>query len=268
MKTADYTTVTETWDQPASPEQLAMQHARYRTAGELAEGRRVLEIGCGSGMGIEYLRRRAALAVGGDYTTALVREARARVPGALLARFDAQHLPFRDATFEVVLMLEMIYYLADLDQALRECSRVLTPDGTLMISVPNKDRLDFNPSPFAVGYLAASELATWLERNGFTATVYGAFPIENGAPRDRVLTPLRRFAVRHRLIPGSMQAKALVKRVLYGPLPKLGAIQDGVAEYPALVELDPARGPHPGYKNVYAIGKKKPPHPGGRTDAG
>jgi len=256
--TTDYSTVTETWGLAASPEQVTMQYARYKTAGDLAEGKRLLEIGSGAGMGIEYLRGRAAMAVGGDYTMSLVREARTHVPEALLARFDAQHLPFADRSFDVVLMLEMIYYIPDLDQALRECGRVLDTGGTLLISVPNRERVDFNPSPFAVGYLTAGELAARLERHGFAATVYGGFPIETGASRDSALAPLRKIAVRYHLIPKSMRAKALLKRFLYGRLPKLGAMRDGSAEYPALVELDPSRGPHRGYKTIYAIGKKKP----------
>jgi SAM-dependent methyltransferase len=256
--TTDYSTVTETWGLAASPEQVLMQYARYKTAGDLADKKRVLEIGSGAGMGLDYLRRRTRLAVGGDYTMSLVREARSHVPGALLARFDAQHLPFQNSSFDVVLMLEMIYYILDLDQALRECKRVLAERGTVMISVPNRDRPDFNPSPFAIRYLTAWELAAWLDRNGFAPTIYGGFPIGSGGPRDRALAPLRHLAVRYRLIPNSMRAKALIKRVLYGPLPKLGAMSDGDIEYPALVGLDPAAGPHPGYKTIYAIGKIKP----------
>jgi hypothetical protein len=40
--TGDYTTVTETWGLPASPEQLAMQYFRYRMGAELAPGGAVL----------------------------------------------------------------------------------------------------------------------------------------------------------------------------------------------------------------------------------
>ena len=254
----DYSTVTETWGLAASPEQVTMQYARYKTAGDLAAGKRLLEIGSGAGMGIDYLRRRTALAVGGDYTMGLVREARAHVPEALLARFDAQHLPFTDASFDVVLMLEMIYYIPDLDQAMRECRRVMADGGSLMICVPNKERPDFNPSQFAVHYHSAADLARLLEQHHFAPKLYGGFPIETGASRDRALAPLRHFAVRYHLIPNSMRAKAVIKRVLYGPLPKLGAMREGAAEYPKLDELDPAGGPHRGYKTIYAIGKKKP----------
>ncbi|TMF94585.1 MAG: class I SAM-dependent methyltransferase, partial [Chloroflexi bacterium] len=92
--TGDYTTVTETWGLPASPEQLAMQYFRYRMGAELGEGGTVLEVGCGSGMGLPYLQEHASVTVGGDYTMGLLREARRHLPDANLVRMDAQHLPF------------------------------------------------------------------------------------------------------------------------------------------------------------------------------
>ena len=61
----DYTTVSETWGLAASPEQLSMQYFRYRMAADLSVGRDVLEIGCGSGMGLSYLGERARKVVGG-----------------------------------------------------------------------------------------------------------------------------------------------------------------------------------------------------------
>src|SRR5215469_8598339 len=129
--TKDYSTVTETWGMTASPEQVRMQNFRYRKSGELAAGKRLLEVGCGAGMGLAYLSTRAARVVGGDYTMTLVKEARAHIERTPLLRFDAQHLPFADGSFDVVLMLEMIYYIPDLDQSLAEARRVLAPGGTV-----------------------------------------------------------------------------------------------------------------------------------------
>jgi ubiquinone/menaquinone biosynthesis C-methylase UbiE len=251
----DYTTVTETWGLAASPEQLAMQYFRYRMAADLSAGRDVLEIGCGSGMGLPYLGEKARMVVGGDYTLGLLREARKHLPKANLVRMDAQRLPFRDASLDVVLMLEMIYYVPDQDSAVSECRRVLRPDGDLMICVPNPDRPDFNPSPFSTSYPNGAALKALLARHGFDARLYGSFPVEAASPRDRILEPVRHFAVQHHLIPNSMRMKALVKRAMYGRLPKLGAVHDGMGTYSAPAELDPSSGPLRSFKNLYALGK-------------
>ncbi len=250
----DYTTVTETWGLPASPEQLAMIYCRYKMAGDLAEGRRVLEIGCGSGMGLAYLQLRAAVVVGGDPSEALLAEARQHLPDLQLAQLDAQQLPFPNESFDVVLMLEVIYYIPDLDRAFAECRRVLPAGGHLMACLPNRDRPDFNPSPFSIRYPSAPELAQLFREHGFQPRIYGGFPLEVASARDRLLTPLRHFAVRHRLIPRSMRAKALLKRVLYGRLPRLGALRDGMAECLPPVELGAPWEGARRFKTLYAVG--------------
>lgn len=254
----DYTTVTETWGLPASPEQLAMQHFRYRVAADLADHRDVLEIGCGSGMGLPYLGGRARHVVGGDYTMGLLREAREHLPESDLVRLDAQHLPFADQSLDVILMLEMIYYVADQAVAFAECRRVLRPGGSLMVCVPNPERPDFNPSPFSTRYPNAQELARLFQDGGFDVEVSGAFQVEAESSRDRLLTPLRHFAVRYRLIPNSMRMKSMVKRLLYGPLPKLGAVHDGdMASGEGLVPVGAGGSPVRGFKNLYAIGVRQ-----------
>ena len=254
--TLDFTAVTETWGLPASPEQLAMQYFRYRLAAEVGQGGAVLEVGCGSGMGLPYLQSHSPLSVGGDYTLGLLREARKHLPEANLVGMDAQHLPFRDATFDAVLMLEMIYYLPDHEAAIAECRRVLKPGGKLMVCLPNRARPDFNPSPFSTRYFNSSEIDALLRGCGFGVRVYGAFPVEEATPRDRALAPLRHFAVRYHLIPRSMRAKALLKRVLYGKLPELGAVHEGMAAYSEPVQLDPGAGVNSQFKNLYAIGTR------------
>ena len=256
--TGDFTTVTETWGLPASPEQLAMQYFRYRMGAELVRGGVVLEVGCGSGMGLPYLQTHARTTVGGDYTMDLLREARRHLPDANLVRMDAQRLPFVDGRFDAVLMLEMIYYLADQEAAVAECRRVLKPGGRLMVCLPNRDRPDFNPSPYSTRYPNLGEIASLLSRTGFEPRVYGAFAVEAASSRDRVLGPLRHLAVRYRLIPSSMRAKSMLKRVLYGRLPPLGAVHDGMAEYEDRVELDVSSGTDNRFKNLYAVAVATP----------
>jgi hypothetical protein len=47
--------------------------------------------------------------------------------------------------------------------------------------------------------------------------------------------------------------KSMVKRLLYGNLPTLGAVHDGMAEYTNPVELDASAGSDHRYKNLYAV---------------
>jgi len=252
----DFSAVTETWGLPATREQIAMAYCRYKFAGDLAERKSVLEVGCGSGFGLAYLGERAAFAVGGDPTLGLLSEARTHLPDLLLAQLSAERLPFKDGAFDVVLMLEMIYYVKDLDAALAEARRVLRPGGRLLICLPNRDRTDFNPSPFSIHYPNIPELAQLLHRHDFRPKFYGGFLVEPESSRDRLLAPIRHFAVRFHLIPRSMRMKALLKRLLYGRLPRLGAIQEGMASYPPLVELEATGAGADRFKVVYAEGER------------
>jgi SAM-dependent methyltransferase len=231
-----------------------MQYFRYRMAAELGRGGTVLEVGCGSGMGLPYLQAHGQTVVGGDYTMALLKDARHHLPDTHLVRMDAQRLPFRDRSFDAVLMLEMIYYVANQEAAFSECRRVLKPGGKLMVCLPNRDRPDFNPSPFGTRYPNVREIATLFTRAGFDARVYGGFVVEAASSRDRILGPIRHVSVRYGLIPGSMRAKSMIKRVLYGRLPTLGAVHDGMADYAEPVELEPSSGSDHRYKNLYAVG--------------
>jgi SAM-dependent methyltransferase len=51
---------------------------------------------------------------------------------ARLTLADAQKLPFADASFDVAMAHHMLFYVEDIDMALDEFKRVLTPDGTLL----------------------------------------------------------------------------------------------------------------------------------------
>src|SRR6266480_3076278 len=108
----DYSTVTETPEGRASGEQLSKLYHRYRTASFYCHGKDVLEVGCGAGLGLGYLARTAQSVIGGDCSQELLdcahRHYKERIP---LIRLDAEHLPFPDGRFDVVLLFEAIYYL-------------------------------------------------------------------------------------------------------------------------------------------------------------
>lgn len=253
----DFGSVTEVPGGRATREQLAMIQTRYAEAARRGAGARVLEIACGPGRGLGMIASRARLTVGGDYTFALVRRAvdhyRGRIP---VLQFDAQALPFADASFDLIVMFEAIYYLPDVSAFLRDARRVLAPGGSLCLCSANREWPQFSPSPFAVRFYSAAELADLLRRHGFTAELHAAFRTAPAGFTERFVGVIRRIAVRLHLIPRTMAGKDWLKRVFYGRLePLTPEIREGDAHTQPLVTIDPAR-PTTGFKVLYAFGQR------------
>lgn len=59
-----------------------------------------------------------------------------------IAIADAAELPFRGGVFSSVVMSEIIEHMRDADAALHEALRVLEAGGTLIVTVPNRDRVN------------------------------------------------------------------------------------------------------------------------------
>jgi SAM-dependent methyltransferase len=254
---SDYTTVTETPGVGASAQQIEMLHTRYGVAGEFCDRKDVLEVACGAGLGLGYLAKRGRRVVGGDYTESLLRMAKhhygRRVP---LVRLDAQALPFRSCSFDVILMYEAIYYLPSAEHFVAECRRVLRAAGTLVICTVNPEWSDFNPSPFSTRYLSAGELSGLLREHGFEVELRGAFRAVRESVADVWLSRVKRAAVAWHLIPRTMKGKEFLKRIVYG---KLTAIPpeidpDQRARSPA-VRVLATDTPHEEYKVVFAVGR-------------
>jgi SAM-dependent methyltransferase len=92
---------------------------------------RVLDVGTGHGAYYERLRERVPTMhyYGLDRSPGMLHNHGAR--GNLLVA-DAQQLPFKTATFDVVMANHMLYHVPDMDRAVEEFRRVLKPDGTLV----------------------------------------------------------------------------------------------------------------------------------------
>jgi ubiquinone/menaquinone biosynthesis C-methylase UbiE len=124
---------------------------RARRVMELLHGqsrgvRSVLDIGCGTAP-----LARSLAALGSDYTgidfspemiegarrnaADLVRQGRARLQVG-----DATQLPFADGDFDAVIAMGVLEYLSwnQIDQALAEISRVLSPGGVALLTVPKR----------------------------------------------------------------------------------------------------------------------------------
>lgn len=107
---------------------------------ELADGERVLDLGCGMGFYLMAMGRlRDVELVGMDGDVARLAWATDESVPAALTRGDIHRLPFADASFDKVLMSEVLEHLPDDRTALSEVARVLKPGGILAASVPHAD---------------------------------------------------------------------------------------------------------------------------------
>jgi len=180
--------------------ELQTIYCRYYTAGRFATGKKVLEVGCGAGLGLGYLSKKAQSVIGGDISEDALKEARGHYRKRVeLVRLDAQNLPFRDACIDTVVAMEILYYLPHPDEFLGECRRILADGGTLVLSIGNKDY----PAPPSRSYnLSTPELADLLKRH-FNAEVFGAFPAEENPAGTKLRAGIYKIAGKAlSLIPG------------------------------------------------------------------
>jgi SAM-dependent methyltransferase len=100
-------------------------------------GRRVLDVGCGSGLYAGELVDRGADVVGFDGSAKLVQRARERVGGSADLRVHDVREPFDwlpDASIDRALMALVLHHLDDPVPALREVHRVLRTGGRFVVS--------------------------------------------------------------------------------------------------------------------------------------
>lgn len=105
-------------------------------------GRRVLDVGCGTGVDLVRFAREGADATGIDVAEAAVALARQNVGHRHLAAHlvvgDGERLPFPDDHFDYVFAHGVAQYTADDQQLVNECRRVLKPGGTAFFQVYNR----------------------------------------------------------------------------------------------------------------------------------
>jgi SAM-dependent methyltransferase len=121
----------------------------YSTGGRLAreilrdggvQGRRVLEVGAGSGRDSLALAREGAIAIVLDYSPASLllvqQQARAQQLPIHLVRADALAMPFRDGAIDVVFHQGLLEHFRDPRPLLRENARVTRRGGRVIVDVP------------------------------------------------------------------------------------------------------------------------------------
>jgi len=153
-------------------------HDRYYFAGELSINKNTLEIGPGSGIGIRYIQDLASNYTAIEYSIENIKILKnKKLKDVEIHHGDANNLPFENK-FELIIALAMVYYLT-LDKFLKEAYRCLEDEGKLFFCTSNKDVPGFCEAPFTTKYYSVPELKDELQKAGFVAEFYGAFPAYN-----------------------------------------------------------------------------------------
>lgn len=116
-----------------------------------AEGRRFLDVACGTGVLARAASAMGAGATGVDCNPGMLAVARAKGADVEFCEGQAEALPFEDATFDAVGCQFGLMFFVDRGAALREMWRVLRPGGRMAVAV--WDAADRSP-----GYAAMIDL--------------------------------------------------------------------------------------------------------------
>ena len=103
---------------------------------DLQPGERVLDVGCGDGNYTGPAAERTGSAVGLDRSPAMLRAASKRLgdrPGLRWVEGDGLSLPFRDSSFDVVLIVTVLCFAKDPQVVVNEAFRVLRSGGRIVL---------------------------------------------------------------------------------------------------------------------------------------
>jgi ubiquinone/menaquinone biosynthesis C-methylase UbiE len=170
----------------------AQTRKRMLDAGLVAQGERVLDVGCGTGtLAIAAARRVGdrGTVVGVDASAEMTEFARAKAlresAPVTFERAPAHALPFPDAQFDIVLCALALHHVSEPAKAIAEMRRVLAPRGRVLIiefGWPMGFRAWLRPLSLLHALRAPKfldEAATLLREGGFTDVTTGSLGVSS-----------------------------------------------------------------------------------------
>ena len=124
-------------------DEIRFEHLhRYHAITQLVKNKRVLDIACGEGYGTNIIAGYARNAVGVDIDHESIAHAKKTYGNSntSFTQGSITQIPFDDNSFDFVVSFETLEHVSMNDQHvfLKEIKRVLTSDGVLVMSTPNK----------------------------------------------------------------------------------------------------------------------------------
>ena len=118
------------------PRRLWHAH-KNREVVDKVDGKRVLEVGCGSGTIVKRLLKKEKNVIGIDIGKKFLSFCNSSYGNAAFCAADAHHIPFLDNCFDSIVCSEVIEHLNNPEKSLKEFERILRPKGELVITTPN-----------------------------------------------------------------------------------------------------------------------------------
>jgi 2-polyprenyl-6-hydroxyphenyl methylase/3-demethylubiquinone-9 3-methyltransferase len=142
-------------------DQLCARFGRDPKAGKSLAGLSVLDVGCGGGLVSEPLTRLGASVTGIDPGKEAIDAAQAHAAaGRLDIRYDvatAEELARRGASYDAVLLLEVVEHVPDVPAFLKMVEPLLHPKGVMILSTLNRTL-----KAYALAIVGAEYILRWL----------------------------------------------------------------------------------------------------------
>jgi len=230
VRKADYSKIATVYDAARSADKPHVEWwlRKLAEAGALDPGKRLLDLGCGTGRWVIPLAARTGCeAVGVDNSPAMLAKARAKDAASRVLWLvgDVVAPPVVARSFDCALMSLMLHHLADCVAAFRAAHEVLKPGGALLIRqgtlediaddpahrfFPEAITIDRKRTPFRV------EVETWLGEAGFERVT--AEPVRmrtHNSPQEWLLEIEPRVCSVFRLMPDDACARGLARLRAY-----------------------------------------------------
>jgi ubiquinone/menaquinone biosynthesis C-methylase UbiE len=170
--TAERTSAVAAAERPIRERQMAA----YREALKHVQGRRVLEIGCGEGIGASVLSEEAASVIAIDYSDEALQAARAKYASGKIefTKMEVPPIDLPDASIEAVVCFQMIEHLEQPGGLVAEIARVVKDNGVALIATVNKEEA-LSDNPYHLHEFSADELEELLKSHFESVEMYGVY---------------------------------------------------------------------------------------------
>jgi methionine biosynthesis protein MetW len=125
---------------------------------------KVLEIGCGFGILLKKIPSKKKIGI--ELNDFAIKECLKRGINVIKANVE-KGLPFRDSSFDIIIMNEVISHLRNPMFVLKECFRILTPKGKIIMTAPVRSIFFHNISETHLSEMTIRELKELVQQCGF-----------------------------------------------------------------------------------------------------